>query len=65
MLRKLLCFLGVHDTVFTSRYLPSIDADVITEVFFKDKCRACKKVFVDVHWVWDGEDMVDAPEEHI
>jgi hypothetical protein len=63
MLGKLLCKLGVHDTVFSCAYLPSIDADIVTDFIYHANCRRCGKIIERHHSRWDGKEMVDVTEE--
>ena len=52
MLGKLLCFLGLHQLHSSSRFLPSIDADIVTDLFVTPN--ACAAGRHHSHLVRDG-----------
>lgn len=55
---NLLCFFGLHRWVFTSKFLPSIHAEIVTDFISHAECKHCKKIEHN-HLVWDGVDMID------
>lgn len=46
-------FLGLHGKSFKATYIPSIDADVVTEYKFENICPRCGKRTVIAHEKWD------------
>lgn len=52
---SLLCNLGIHRKAYVDKYIPHIDAEVVTEYIFKLYCTRCGKVFHTDHMVWDEE----------
>lgn len=59
MIRKILCFLGFHSMWFRDKWLPSIGAEIVTDVIFEGGCIYCDKKNHYKHLVWNGEDMVE------
>lgn len=55
---NLLCFFGLHSKDITSKWTPSIHAEVVTEFRHTCTCSRCSKILGDIHLVWDGENMV-------
>ena len=64
-MKKLSCFFGFHEWLFSSTYLPSIEAPVVTDFITHVECMHCKKVLRHDHWVWDGSDMASASAERM
>jgi len=54
-----LCRFGLHKYVFSDKWLPSINAPIVTDVIFQTKCAHCGKIKHYSHLVWNGEDMVE------
>jgi hypothetical protein len=52
---SLLCAIGLHKKVFADKYIPNIEAEVVTEYIFKLYCTRCGKVFHTDHKVWNAE----------
>lgn len=42
-MKKLLCFLGLHDWVSWQEWLPSFNAPIVTKVTFFRECSSCGK----------------------
>lgn len=59
---SLLCALGFHRKIYSSRYVPSIAAPVVTDYFWEVSCTRCHKLLKKGGWHWDGNDFVDHPE---
>ena len=62
MIGKILCRLGLHRTVFKATYLPSIDAEIITDFITQVKCLRCGKVIERTHSTWDGRKLIHMTE---
>ena len=58
-MKNILCLLGLHSWSIQTKYLPSIQADIVTDVYTKIQCVRCGKVELDSHLKWDGEDMIE------
>jgi len=52
-LRRLLCFLGLHEYECKSMWEPNIDAPIITKYHFAAKCTICGKL----KWLTDYYDL--------
>ena len=61
-IKKILCFLGLHSYEHIAKWLPDIQADIITNIITYSKCNDCPKISYYYHSKWDGENMVKAEE---
>lgn len=56
---ELMCYFGLHNLKFSSKYLPNISAEIVTDCITHIECKHCGKVTLHEHLVWNGVDMVD------
>ena len=52
-MRKILCLLGWHVVKITEVWVPSIDAEVVTEHVHFGTCVHCGKTVFDYSSIWD------------
>ena len=53
-----LCRIGIHKYRGSTRFYPSIDAEIVTDVIFMAQCQRCSKLLSHEHLQWNGSDMV-------
>ena len=56
----IICSLVGHSGHPRIKFLPNIDAEIVTDIFTYGKCPRCGEVYVDTHEVWNGEEFVPA-----
>lgn len=57
-----LCAIGLHKPAVKHEWVPSILAEIVTEVKCTCYCQRCERVIGGFHWKWDEQkkEMVDA-----
>jgi len=58
MIRKFICNLGFHSIRIEDKWMPSINAQIVTKYDRTHTCVHCGKVTNRVTLVWNGKDMV-------
>lgn len=48
-----LCRFGFHKNDFSSKFIPSIHAKIVTEYIYSLECRRCHKREIIAHEIWD------------
>ena len=59
MARNLLCAIGFHKIFMKEKWIPNISDPIITDFIQIHSCQRCGKIISNIHWRWDGEQMVD------
>lgn len=59
------CEIGIHKRHTSTKFFPSIDAPVVTDVITTSSCARCNKELFRIHLKWNEEigEMVEITEE--
>jgi hypothetical protein len=63
VIRRAACAVGLHKHITHDKWTPSIAAKIVTDFERKQTCARCGVVLRNIHWHWNGQEMVDVTQK--